>query len=138
LVKKSVNTLINKCILNESIIFVSEDENGNPVAVQENSPIPSTVLQEIHDLHTEGLSFEDAIVNIRGALVPTGYAPYPFRKDTSESFLDILRSVVATCTEILFTNFKWKVEILHTIYMFLKETRSLGKNIMREVIIITY
>jgi hypothetical protein len=32
LVKKSVNTLINKCILNESIIFVSEDENGNPVA----------------------------------------------------------------------------------------------------------
>lgn len=96
MVKKSVNTLINKCILNESIIFVSEDENGNPVAVQENSPIPSTVLQEIHDLHTEGLSFEDAIVNIRGALVPTGYTPYPFRKDTPESFLDMLRSVVAT------------------------------------------
>ena len=49
--------------------------------VQENSPIPSTVLQEIHDLQTDGLSFEDAVVNIRGALVPTGYTPYPFHKD---------------------------------------------------------
>jgi hypothetical protein len=66
------------CILNESIIFVSEDENGNPVAVQENSPIPSTVLQEIHDLQTEGLSFEDAIINSRGALVPTGYTLYMY------------------------------------------------------------
>ena len=52
-------------------------------------------MQEIHDLQTEGLSFEDAIINSRGALVPTGYTPYPFRKDTPESFLDMLRSVVA-------------------------------------------
>lgn len=33
---------------------------------------------------------------VRGKLVPDGYAPYPLRKDTPESFLDKLRSVVAT------------------------------------------
>lgn len=35
--------------------------------------------------------------NIRGNQVPEGYTPFPFRRDTQESLLDKLRSVVATC-----------------------------------------
>jgi len=35
--------------------------------------------------------------NIRGSQVPEGYTPFPFRRDTQESLLDKLRSVVATC-----------------------------------------
>ena len=42
------------------------------------------------------LSLEDAVTYVRGKLVPDGYAPYPFRKDTPEGLVDKLRSVVAT------------------------------------------
>ena len=42
------------------------------------------------------MSLEDAVTFIRGKLVPDGYTPFPFRRDTPESFLDKLRSVVAT------------------------------------------
>lgn len=42
------------------------------------------------------MSLEDAVTFIRGKLVPGGYTPFLFRRDTPESFLDKLRSVVAT------------------------------------------
>ena len=42
------------------------------------------------------MTLEDAITFIRGSLVPDGYQPYPFRKDTQETMLDKLRSIVAT------------------------------------------
>lgn len=42
------------------------------------------------------MSLEDAVTFVRGKLVPDGYTPFPFRRDTPESFLDKLRSVVAT------------------------------------------
>ena len=42
------------------------------------------------------MSLEDAITNIRGNLVPQDYSPCPFRRDTPESLLDKLRSLVAT------------------------------------------
>lgn len=51
----------------------------------------------MHELQNGDLSFEDAVVNIRGSLVPEGYTPYPFRKDTPESVLDKMRGLVATC-----------------------------------------
>lgn len=51
----------------------------------------------MHELQNGDLSFEDAVVNIRGSLVPEGYTPYPFRKDTPESLLDKMRGLVATC-----------------------------------------
>lgn len=44
------------------------------------------------------MSLEDAVTFIRGKLVPAGYTPYPFRTNTEESFLDKLRSIVATYT----------------------------------------
>lgn len=42
------------------------------------------------------MSFEDALTRLRGALVPAGYEPYPFRPNVRESLLDKLRSLVAT------------------------------------------
>lgn len=71
-------------------------ENGVPTAETPNSAIPASLLLEINDLQNSGLSFEDAVVNVRGSLVPEGYVPNTFRKDTPESFLDMPRSIVAT------------------------------------------
>ena len=45
-----------------------------------------------------GTTLEDAVTYIREKLVPAGYTPYPFRKNTEESLLDKLRSVVAKYT----------------------------------------
>ena len=42
------------------------------------------------------MSLEDAVTFIRGKLVPDGYTPFPFIRDTPESLLDKLRTVVAT------------------------------------------
>ena len=43
------------------------------------------------------MSIQDAVTNVRGKLVPDGYAPYPFRRDTPESLKDKLQTIVATC-----------------------------------------
>ena len=62
-----------------------------------NPDIPQSVILELDRLQTDdGLSLEDAITLIRGSLVPEGFSPYPFRRDTRESLLDKLRSIVAT------------------------------------------
>jgi hypothetical protein len=45
-----------------------------------------------------GLSWEIAISSVRKALVPDGYTAYPFRRNTPESFLDMLHSIDATYT----------------------------------------
>lgn len=42
------------------------------------------------------MSLEDAVTFVRSKLVPAGYSPYPFRRDTPESLLDKLRAIVAT------------------------------------------
>ena len=39
---------------------------------------------------------EAAISCIRQSLTPTGYIPHTFRRNTPESYLDMLRSIVAT------------------------------------------
>lgn len=41
-------------------------------------------------------TLQDAIVHIRGTLVPYGYTPCPFKHDTAESLLELLRSIAAT------------------------------------------
>jgi hypothetical protein len=59
--------------------------------------IPDQVILEIHNMRkVHGLSWEIAISSVRKALVPDGYTAYPFRRNTPESFLDMLRSIVAT------------------------------------------
>ena len=62
-----------------------------------NPDIPDDVIIQLNHLRTvDGMSLEDAVTNIRGNLVPQGYSPCPFRRDTPESLLDKLRSLVAT------------------------------------------
>lgn len=39
---------------------------------------------------------QEAVSQIRANLVPPGFSPHPFRKNTPESYLDQLRSIVAT------------------------------------------
>ena len=77
--------------------MLAVDANGLPVVAHPNSVIPHEVIFQLHELrNNQMLSLEDAVTFVRGKLVPDGYAPYPFRKDTPESLLDKLRSVVAT------------------------------------------
>lgn len=85
-----------------------DGENGVPTAETPNSAIPASLLLEINDLQNSGLSFEDAVVNVRTSLVPEGYEPHSFRKDTPESFLDMLRSIVATFV------YRDKIKSLHS------------------------
>ncbi len=77
------------------ISIVSDDGDvtvSNPV-----NGIPAIVIMDIHNMRiVQGLSWEDAISTVRQSLVFPGYIPFPFRKDTPESFLDMLRSIVAT------------------------------------------
>jgi len=56
------------------------------------------VVLQLEELIHSGLSVKDAVTYIRGKLVPAGYTPYPFQKNTEESLLDKLRSLVATYT----------------------------------------
>ena len=78
--------------------FVVEDECGNPVVKKYNPVTPSSYINLIHNLQmSENLSLEKAVKRVRNSLVPQGYTPYPFKKDTEESFLDMMRSLVATC-----------------------------------------
>lgn len=77
--------------------MIAVDANGLPVVTRPNSAIPHEVIFQLHELrNNQMLSLEDAVTFVRGKLVPDGHAPYPFRKDTPESLLDKLRSVVAT------------------------------------------
>ena len=64
---------------------------------RKDQAIPNCVIEELHQLQTrDGMSFEDALTRMRGALVPPGYEPHPFRPKVLESLLDKLRSLVAT------------------------------------------
>lgn len=71
--------------------------DGKPVTKNPISAIPTSVILDIHKMKvTDGMTFEAAVTSIRKNLVPAGQSPHPFRRNTPESFLDILRSVVAT------------------------------------------
>lgn len=75
-----------------------ETPDGNPIVCRSNRAIPNHVLLEMNELIAGGMRLEDAVTYIRGKLVPPGYVPHPFRKNTHESLLDKLRSIVATYT----------------------------------------
>ena len=63
-----------------------------------NPAIPHSLINLIYNLQTnENLTLEDSVKQVRNSLVPPRYTPHPFKKDTKESFLDTLRSLVATC-----------------------------------------
>ena len=85
------------CQRSIAIAFLTVDPDGKPVVVTPNPDIPDAVILHLHQLRTgDGMSLEDAVTNVRGSLVPQGYSPFHFRRDTPESLLDKLHSIVAT------------------------------------------
>lgn len=73
------------------------DHSGNPVTEIVNEAIPGDAIAQLRRLQVvDGLTVEDAVTYMRQMQVAHGYQPYPFRVDTPESFLDKLRSLVAT------------------------------------------
>ena len=71
--------------------------NGNPVTAIRDEAIPLSVVQELHNLCVRNnWAMEDAVTYHRNTLVPNGYAPGSFRPNIPESYLDKLRSIVAT------------------------------------------
>ena len=75
--------------------FFVEDANGASVVESRDEAIPFEVINDLDTLRrNHHMSLEDAITYLRGKLVP--YDPYPFRRNAPESFLDKLRSLIAT------------------------------------------
>ena len=98
-----------------------------------NSAIPHEIIFQLHELrNNQLLSLEDAVTFVRGKLVPDGYAPYPFRKDTPESLLDKLRSVVATYQFRCDVQY-WKDQgIDFSLYMYVPEVNPVTGDIHHE------
>lgn len=84
-------------ILYICFFLILEDDNGTPYAEIPNEYVPSSVLMDIVELLNEGLTFEDGVIYLRGRLVPEEFTAFPFRKDTPESYIDTLRSIMSTC-----------------------------------------
>ena len=70
--------------------------DGTPVVARPNPAIPNSLLLQIHNLVEGGMTWEDAVKYVRGKLVPEGYQPYPFKRNTQETLLYSMRSLVAT------------------------------------------
>ena len=72
------------------------EADGTPVVQRPNPAIPRALILSINQLIGDGMTEEDAIVHVRGKLVPDGYQVYPFKRNTPETFLHALRSLVGT------------------------------------------
>ena len=76
---------------------ISVTADGEPVVSIANAHIPITVKLELFRMVTvQGMTTEDAVTCHRGSLVPSPHTAYPFRRNTPETFLDKLRSIIAT------------------------------------------
>jgi hypothetical protein len=69
---------------------------GEVIPILQNSIVPQDTLRDIHTLMQTGWTLADCVVFLRQNLVPQGVDPHPFRKNTPESYLDKLRSLVGT------------------------------------------
>ncbi|KAK3717701.1 hypothetical protein QZH41_009789 [Actinostola sp. cb2023] len=95
-VRESVSRQKERTLL-KMLTKICEDANGDPITEIHDEAMPKTVIQELHYLRlNNGWSMEDAVTYLRGKLVPPEYTPFPFRANTPESYLDKLRSLVAT------------------------------------------
>ena len=116
------------------------DVHGTPQTAANHPAIPGEVILRLYNLRfAEGMTLEDAVTVIRSDLVPEGYEPYPFCKNTPESLLDKLRSIVATYMyRHTIKELQLEELILLTIFMCLKSTHTLVKSAMIVVTTITF
>ncbi|XP_078621591.1 uncharacterized protein LOC144887927 isoform X2 [Branchiostoma floridae x Branchiostoma japonicum] len=95
-VKDSVRRMASDTVL-KSLRKVGEDDNGMPLTELREKAIPPEVIEEYHKLTTvEQMREEDAVVRLRGQLVPPDCGPSTFRANSPECMADMLRSIMAT------------------------------------------
>ena len=95
--------------------------------------IPPSLILSLHNLQIQNYwTIEDAVTHVRAKLVPDGYTPYPFRRETPETFLDKLRSLVATCYFRHMVSY-WKThDADFSLYMYVPEMDPITKNVHHE------
>ena len=65
--------------------------------LRDNEVVPDELKLQLHDLiHLQGIQAEDAVQRVRQQLLPLGYEPYPWRPNCPETYLEKLRSILAT------------------------------------------
>ena len=69
---------------------------GDPFATIPNAAVPNEYLWQVYGDMNRGLTFHEAVKEVRNSQVHAGYQPHPFRKNIDETLLDSLRSVLAT------------------------------------------
>lgn len=94
-----------------------------------NDDIQDSVIVQLHALRSSGLSLHDALVNLRGSMVPQGYTPHPFRPHVPESELDMLRSIAATCTFRSTIKYWQEREVDFATYMYVPEIDPITKSV---------
>eukprot|EP00918_Siedleckia_nematoides_P080841 GHVU01177345.1.p1 GENE.GHVU01177345.1~~GHVU01177345.1.p1 ORF type:complete len:138 (-),score=10.64 GHVU01177345.1:40-402(-) len=59
--------------------------------------VPADVIFRLFALmEGNGMSRVESVAAVRAELVPAGFAPHPFRRNTPESYTDQMRSILAT------------------------------------------
>lgn len=80
----------------------------------------------------DNLSLEDSLKNIRSSLVPEGHTPYPFRKNTDESLLDMLRSIVATYVYRDSISYWKERDVDFSLYIYIPEIDPVTKDVRHD------
>jgi hypothetical protein len=113
------------------IILVLPD--GTPVSEEPHACIPPSLLWEIHDLVTiDGMTRKEAILHVRSKLVPDGYTPCTFVRNTPETFLHCLRSLVGTFLfRHLVEEYK-KVGADFSLYLYIPEIDPVTKDVRHD------
>lgn len=74
----------------------STDQDGSITVKNTDRRIPFEVIKNIQIMMENGATLQSAIEESRSSLLPPGYKPYSFRRDVPESYVDCLRSLIAT------------------------------------------
>ena len=107
--------------------------NGTPVSEEPHACIPPSLLWEIHDLVTiDSMTRKEAILNVRSKLVPDGYTPCTFVRNTPETFLHCLRSLVGTFSFRHMVEEYKKVGVDFSLYMYIPEIDPLTKDVRHD------
>lgn len=75
--------------------MLSVTEDGHLIVRNFNEAVPIPILVQLFALQ-QTRTKEASLAIVREALVPEGYQPFPFQRNRPESYLDSLRSTLAT------------------------------------------
>ena len=116
---------------NKFTILVLPD--GTPLSKKPHVCIPPSLLWEIHDLVTiSGMTNEQAILHVRQKLVPDGHTPCTFVRNTPESFLHCLRSLVGTYIFRHAVKEYQKIGVDFSLYLYVPEIDPITKDVRHD------